>query len=78
MYETQHPDRHRRTFLKRSAYAAPTLMLLGAIGHTTKANAGYGSPPSDPQGSTSSSEPQAQQSAAPASSGDDSLVLDTL
>jgi hypothetical protein len=38
----------RRNFLKKAAYAAPTLMVLGQLGRPSEANAGFGPPPSDP------------------------------
>ena len=38
----------RRNFLKKAAYAAPTLMVLGQLGRPGEANAGFGGPPSDP------------------------------
>jgi len=40
----------RRNFLKKAAYAAPTLMVLGQLGRPGEANAGFGGPPSDPNG----------------------------
>jgi len=43
----QQPPKERRRFLKKVAYAAPTLIVLGQLGKPTKAAAGYGSPPSD-------------------------------
>ena len=38
----------RRGFLKKTAYAAPTLLALGALTKPTKVKAGFGGPPSDP------------------------------
>jgi|GEM_PF-2354525 len=39
--------RKRRDFLKKSAYAAPTLIAMGQLIKPQKANA-FGPPPSDP------------------------------
>ncbi len=41
----------RRSFLKKTAYAAPTLLVLGTLTKPTKVKAGFGAPPSDPDGS---------------------------
>ena len=38
----------RRTFIKKAAYAAPTLLALGALTRPTDAKAGFGKPPSGP------------------------------
>ena len=38
----------RRSFLKKVAYAAPTLVVLGRLAGPADANAGFGPPPSDP------------------------------
>ena len=38
----------RRNFLKKTAYAAPTLLALGALTKPTEVKAGFGNPPSDP------------------------------
>ncbi len=38
----------RRTFLKKAAYAAPTLIALGFLTRPKKAQADFGPPPSDP------------------------------
>ncbi len=40
----------RRRFLKKSVYAAPTLMALGALLKPKDAEAGFGPPPSDANG----------------------------
>ena len=42
----------RRGFLKKSAYAAPTLIVLGGLLKPTKAKADFGPPPSDPDTGT--------------------------
>ena len=38
----------RRDFIKKAAYAAPTLIALGGLLHPTDAKAGFGKPPSGP------------------------------
>ncbi len=38
----------RRAFMKKAAYAAPTLVALGALTRPTDAKAGFGKPPSGP------------------------------
>ena len=38
----------RRSFLKKSVYAAPTLIVLGALMKPKSAEAGFGGTPSDP------------------------------
>ena len=38
----------RRSFLKKAAYVAPTLIALGALTRPTDAKAGFGRPPSGP------------------------------
>ena len=38
----------RRTFIKKAAYVAPTLLALGALTRPTDAKAGFGKPPSGP------------------------------
>ena len=38
----------RRKFLKKAAYAAPTLVVLGQLGKPESAKADFGGPPSDP------------------------------
>ncbi len=38
----------RRGFLKRAAYAAPTIVALGALTKPTESKAGFGKPPSAP------------------------------
>jgi len=40
----------RRHFLKKSVYAAPTLIAMGQLIKPQKAEAGFGSPPSDANG----------------------------
>jgi hypothetical protein len=41
-------DSKRRTFLKKAAWSAPTVIAMGALLKPTKARAGFGGPPSDP------------------------------
>ena len=36
----------RRKFLKKAAYTAPTLMILGSLAKSEQAQADFGSPPS--------------------------------
>jgi hypothetical protein len=43
-------EKGRRSFLKKSVYAAPTLMVLGGLIKPQQAHAGYEEPPSDPNG----------------------------
>jgi len=43
----------RRTFLKKTMYAAPTLMVLGSLTKPTQTHADFGPPPSDPKSSIS-------------------------
>ena len=38
----------RRSFLKKAAYAAPTIVALGALTKPTETKAGFGKPPSGP------------------------------
>jgi len=38
----------RRSFMKKAAYAAPTLVALGTLTRPTEAKAGFGKPPSGP------------------------------
>ena len=38
----------RRTFIKKAAYVAPTLLVLGSLTRPTDAKAGFGKPPSGP------------------------------
>ena len=38
----------RRTFMKKVAYVAPTLIGLGSLTRPTDAKAGFGKPPSGP------------------------------
>ncbi len=38
----------RRTFIKKAAYVAPTLIALGSLTRPTDAEAGFGRPPSGP------------------------------
>jgi len=38
----------RRTFIKKAAYIAPTLIALGSLTRPTDAEAGFGPPPSGP------------------------------
>jgi hypothetical protein len=41
----------RREFLKKAVYATPTIVLLGSLikPTSTKADDGFGAPPSDPE-----------------------------
>ena len=39
----------RRTFLKKAAYAAPTVAALGALLKPAESEAGFGKPPSGPR-----------------------------
>jgi len=41
-------ENERRTFLKKAAYAAPTVVALGALLKPTESKAGFGKPPSGP------------------------------
>ncbi len=38
----------RRGFLKKAVYAAPTIVVLGALTKPTESEAGFGKPPSGP------------------------------
>jgi hypothetical protein len=38
----------RRTFIKKAAYAAPTLLIMGSLMRPTETKAGFGPPPSSP------------------------------
>ena len=38
----------RRSFLKKAVYAAPTIVVLGALLKPTESEAGFGKPPSGP------------------------------
>ncbi|WP_169308528.1 hypothetical protein [Nitratifractor salsuginis] len=41
----------RRNFLKKAAYSAPSIMVLGSLAKPTRAKADqFGGPPSDPSG----------------------------
>ena len=40
----------RRSFLKKSIYAAPTIVALGALLKPTESKAGFGPTPSDANG----------------------------
>ena len=44
----QNATSSRRTFMKKAAYAAPTLLALGSLTRPTDAKAGFGKPPSGP------------------------------
>ena len=46
----------RRSFLKKSVYAAPTLMVLGSLTKPTQTHADFGPPPSDPKYGVSSNQ----------------------
>ena len=48
--EATNTDVERRGFLKKAAYATPTLIALGQLVRPREAKAGFGGPPSDPQG----------------------------
>ncbi len=41
-------QKERRSFLKKAVYVAPTLIAMGQLTKPTRANADFGSPPSDP------------------------------
>ncbi len=41
--------KERRGFLKKTAYAAPTIIVLGGLLKPRNANADFGGTPSDPQ-----------------------------
>ena len=41
-------QKERRHFLKKAAYAAPTIVALGALTKPTESEAGFGKPPSGP------------------------------
>ena len=41
-------QKERRSFLKKTVYAAPTLVALGALMKPTESEAGFGKPPSGP------------------------------
>jgi len=43
-------DKARRTLLKKAIYAAPTIVVLGALMKPKQAKADFGPPPSDPDG----------------------------
>lgn len=43
-------DKERRSFLKKTAYAAPTLIVMGGLLRPTQIKAGFGPPPSAPVG----------------------------
>jgi len=45
MKEAKQKD--RRSFLKKSVYAAPTLIVMGALMKPTRTKAAFGGPPSD-------------------------------
>ena len=46
-------SKSRRSFLKKSVYAAPTLIVLGGLLKPKSAKAdGFGPPPSDPNGNS--------------------------
>ena len=40
----------RRSFMKKAAYAAPVLMVMGQLTRPTETEAGFGPPPSQPAG----------------------------
>lgn len=41
-------QKERRSFLKKTAYAAPALIVLGQLARPTKAKSNFGPPPSAP------------------------------
>ena len=41
-------QKERRSFLKKTVYAAPTLVAMGALTKPTESEAGFGKPPSGP------------------------------
>jgi len=41
-------DKERRGFLKKTVYAAPTLIVMGGLLRPTQAKAGFSPPPSAP------------------------------
>jgi len=43
-------QKDRRDFLKKVAYTAPALIILGQLVKPESANAGFSGPPSDPRG----------------------------
>ena len=46
---TKQPEiESRRSFLKKAAYAAPTIVALGTLLKPTESEAGFGKPPSGP------------------------------
>ena len=47
--EVNKEQESRRTFMKKAAYAAPTLVALGALTRPTDAKAGVDKPPSGPE-----------------------------
>jgi hypothetical protein len=79
-------DETRRAFLKRSAYAAPTVLMLGTLTGTQKAHAGFGGPPSDPgepitstsSADTSDDSDNGKNTNEEGSTEEDSLVLDSV
>lgn len=44
-----HVQKERRSFLKKTAYAAPSLIILGQLAKPTQAKAWGEQPPSDPR-----------------------------
>lgn len=48
--ENETKKRGRRGFLKKAAYSTPTLVALGTLIRPEKGQAGFGGPPSDPNG----------------------------
>jgi len=46
--EKKTAQQERRGFLKKAAWAAPTLVVLGELAKPTKVKAGFSGPPSDP------------------------------
>ncbi len=48
--DTETKRKERRGFLKKAAYSAPTLMVLGTLMRPEKTHADFGGPPSDAGG----------------------------
>jgi len=47
--QDERSENERRSFLKKAAYVAPTLISLGTLLRTTDAKADFGPPPSAPR-----------------------------
>ena len=48
--EKQSENKTRRAFMKKVAYVAPTLIVLGHLTHPTSAEAEFDGPPGGPSG----------------------------